>query len=153
MSKKNTREVGDKLEDRVLADLEPLIPGGARMTSNSGARNSDGDLETAYYQICCKRKLTLENPSVSKKEWADIKRAADRRGREPVCIRENRKGELFAIVHYEEFIRLIDAAFQKLRRQAQYEYLIGEESRGEAGRDTQIIPGEGDPDTDCGPDT
>jgi len=121
-----TRPDGDILEDFVVESLSPSLPGGLRKTINSGAKNADGDIEGKYYQFCCKRKRTIGGSSVSKKEWADICRAASRRGRDPVCVRENKQGEILVTLTLEEFRKICQAAFEKERRELLYDGLFKE---------------------------
>ena len=118
---KSARELGDVLENLVVAEVAARLPGGAKKTSNSGARHGDGDIESEPYQFCCKRKRTLSGFSVSGREWRTICEAARREGRDPVCVRENKKGEKAVILYFDEFTRLIAGAFAAELKRRQYD--------------------------------
>jgi hypothetical protein len=110
--KKSTRDIGNKLEKYTLASFESF-DSKARRTKNSGAGLQKGDLYTTNYIFECKKRDT-KNCTIVKKVWDKLCREIPTSSlKTPVLILENNCNDKFAVLDFNDFIRIAEELYEK----------------------------------------
>jgi len=108
----NTREIGDKLEKKVIEDLN-TVKGkqenlGFRPTANSGAKWSDGDIVHQDYVVECKVKSAKKGFSAPASELNKLIEVADKTFKDWIYVQEIHNGRKMVLMDYEAFIEITE---------------------------------------------
>tara|TARA_Y100000310_G_scaffold337053_2_gene423136 strand:+ start:372 stop:740 length:369 start_codon:yes stop_codon:yes gene_type:complete len=101
------REIGDKLEDRVLDELEGVVSS-CHKTAGSGSFHDNGDIivEGPGLLIECKYR-NKPNITLEKKVMDKVERQAARTGKDWVVVSENSDGDTIASMRLDTLLHLI----------------------------------------------
>ena len=103
------RHKGDKLEKKILADLESLNITRFRRTANSGARMDDGDIVNKDWILECKVKSSTIS-CVTQKEYKKLLKQAENIGKDWAFVLENKFGHNVVLLSWDSFQCLLEAA-------------------------------------------
>ena len=108
---KNTRQVGNKLEDFIVDRIKVIEPN-CRRTKNSGASTELEDILSKYFIVQCKVDNTHDNIIVKIKDWQKLFRALpiDSK-RVPIFVNQQKTGTVSITLSVADFFRLVYLAF------------------------------------------
>ena len=108
MSRTPQQKIGDRLEQ---AALEAALDyhSDARLTKGSGSLNQDGDISgIGDLHVECKNSEAYgKGRSISKKDWAKIKKQARKRCQIPVHLGYDDDGEIVALIPWDDLVTYV----------------------------------------------
>lgn len=112
MNKQSTREIGNKLEEWLVAYLEELDPK-TKQSKNSGAFNNDGDILNKYFVIEAKHRNT-KNVTLKSDTWRKLCGQIPVGSLKiPLYVLRNEKNETFAVLDFKDFLRMAKIVKEK----------------------------------------
>lgn len=105
---KTKREIGNKLEQYVAQRLREVFNDNTiRPTKNSGASTQLADIYSKMYLIECKKRNT-ESITINEKVWLKLLSELPINSiRIPLYVLENKNNRKWAVLDFEDFIRMI----------------------------------------------
>ena len=117
-SVRTKKDQGNDLENLVYQKLLQFDKS-TTLTSNSGARFSDGDIATQIFRIECKS-TSQKSFSLKLGDWKKIQRIADTYSKIGIVVERNGEGLVVAHIAFEELmyiIELVSKEIYKLREE------------------------------------
>lgn len=106
MRELSKRDIGNKLEEWLVAYLEEIDPK-TKQTNNSGGVNNDGDILNKYFTVEAKHRNT-KNITLKSDTWRKLCSQIPIGSQKiPLYILRNEKNETFAVLDFKDFFRIL----------------------------------------------
>lgn len=108
MKDKSTKDIGKKLENKIVAYFQEISPT-VRLTKASGACNEHGDIATGNlrFKIEAKQRNT-DNCIINRKVWQKLCGELNTYHNDtPILILGNKHDEIFCVLDIKDLIRLL----------------------------------------------
>jgi hypothetical protein len=111
---KTTKEIGRKLENKIVAYFQEIQPK-ARLTKASGAKSEKGDiaLGSLRFKAECKQRNT-DNCIINRKVWQKLCGELNTYHNDtPLLILGNKHDEIFCVLNIKDLIRILKEKNEK----------------------------------------
>jgi len=105
MQKLSTRDIGNKLEEWLVAYLEEIDPK-TKQSNNSGAVSNDGDILNKYFVVEAKHR-NVKDITLKSDIWRKLSSQIPIGSQKiPLYVLRNEKNETFAVLDFKDFLEL-----------------------------------------------